>query len=73
MTEPAVRSPHLLVAAFPGGVSFLPSYPAIKLVTQLDFREMCTVESIMGTLVSPDKLHDDVSDTVSQDTAGSRM
>lgn len=57
---------------FPRG-SIFPSYPVIKLVTQLDFREMRTMDSIMGILVSPDKLHNDVSDTVSQDTAGSRM
>lgn len=34
---------------FPRG-SIFPSYPAIKLVTQLDFREMCTVDRSWGPL-----------------------
>lgn len=74
MKEPVVRSPHLLVAAFLGGGIF-PSYPAIKLVSQLDFREMCTVDSITGTLVSLTSFQGPtmMCQIVSRDTAGSRM
>lgn len=69
MGAPSLKPPHQLVTAFPGGI--FPPYPAIKLVTlvtSLDFREMCIVDRMAGTPVSPDKLPralDDVSGTMS--------